>query len=167
MKPSPPIPTTTRGFVSSSPDIIIRPASAKDSDILVGIHRESFPNYWNVQDFNDFFAVPGTYAFTANAPEPVGMVVLRAQFEQADIITIAILPEWRRRGIARSLLEKVLAEAAKLGAKQLFIDVEEGNIAGLALYQAFGFKQISRRKLYYRQKDGSFTDALVMTRKLA
>ena len=94
------------------------------------------------------------------------MAVYRIQYEQSDIITLAVRPEWRRKGIARTLLDEILRSVREKGAKSLFLDVEEGNRAAIALYEAAGFHQIGRRKLYYRQKDGSYTDALVMSRKL-
>ncbi len=95
------------------------------------------------------------------------MVVVRVTHEQADIITIAVRPEFRRRGLARELMRQSIEIAKSLGATELFLDVENGNTAALALYDTLGFSQISRRKLYYRQKDGSYTDALVMKCKLA
>ncbi len=44
----------------------------------------------------------------------------------------------------------------------MFLDVEDGNATAIQLYEQYGFTQIKRRKQYYRQKDGTFTDALVM-----
>jgi ribosomal-protein-alanine N-acetyltransferase len=135
---------------------------------LTEIHAEAFANYWNPSDFNDFFATPGTTAIVAeSAGRAAGMVVVRVTHEQADIITIAVRPEFRRRGLARELMRQSIEIAKSLGATELFLDVENGNTAALALYDTLGFSQISRRKLYYRQKDGSYTDALVMKCKLA
>lgn len=146
----------------------LRPAGPEDAGLLREIHAASFPTYWNVEAFNDFFSVGGTFALLAEmAGQPVGMAVCRVQHEQADIITIAVVPPWRRRGIARFLMHGVMEKAASLGAGALFLDVEEGNAPALGLYEHLGFTHINRRKLYYRQKDGSFTDALVMTCKLA
>lgn len=133
------------------------------------IHAEAFANYWNVNDFNDFFSIRGTRAWLAEADDgrAAGMVVLRVQHEQADIITVAVRPSFRRQGIGRHLVLQCLDIAKKSGAHTLFLDVEDGNAAAIGLYHSLGFTIISRRKLYYRQKDGSYTDALVMTGKLA
>lgn len=132
------------------------------------IHAEAFANYWNPSDFNDFFSVSGTHAILAEIDEtPVGMAVLRVAGEQADIITIAVRPQYRRHGLATTMMKQSIEKAVSLGADAMFLDVENGNTAAIALYAALGFTQLSRRKLYYRQKDGTYTDALVMTRKLA
>lgn len=146
----------------------IEPADQTDAELLAAIHKECFPTYWNPDEFNNFFGVEGTHAFLVIKGEtPVGMMVYRAQFEQADIITIAVLPEHRKLGIARAMLEKSLAHMTKLGVETIFLDVEDGNQAAISLYEGYGFAYQRRRKLYYRQKDGSYTDALVMQKKIA
>lgn len=139
-----------------------------ESPMLVAIHRQCFPNYWDVDAFNDFFAIPGTFATVAEiGDDTVAMCVHRVQHEQADIITLAVLPGWRRRGLGRILLENAMKHALSMGADRMFLDVEDGNGAAKALYEAHGFSVINRRVHYYRQKDGSYTDALVMNCKLA
>ena len=147
--------------------ILLRPVTSDQAELLTGIHRQCFTNYWNLDAFSDFFTVAGTYALVAESPFPKGMMVYRMLYEQADIITIAVLPEHRRQGIARMLLAEAIRNATEKGCKHMFLDVEDGNNAAISLYEGFGFRHISRRKLYYRQKDGSFTDALVMKCKLA
>lgn len=158
------------GSVSSrSPELALREVGRESAGILTGIHSQCFPNYWNLEAFSDFFSVAGTRALLVEEEggAPVAIMVFRLQHEQADIITICVLPAWRRHGIARLLLTQAMRLARQGGVTDLFLDVEEGNAAAIALYQGFGFTQINRRRLYYRQKDGSFTDALVMTCKLA
>lgn len=145
-----------------------RTVGPEQAEILTAIHAEAFSNYWNPNDFNDFFAVRGTHALLAErAGNPAAMVVLRVVEEQADIITIAVRPPYRRQGLGKILMNQSIEMAKQLGATAMFLDVENGNTSAMALYASLGFSQIARRKLYYRQKDGSYTDALVMTRKLA
>lgn len=139
-------------------------ASKADAEVLSAIHKECFPNYWNIEAFNDFFAVGGTHALLAG--DDAGMMVYRVQFDQADIITLAVKPAFRRQGLARSMAEKALAHMQQLGAKVIFLDVEDGNVAAIKLYESMGFEHERRRKLYYRQKDGTYTDALVMKKKI-
>lgn len=147
--------------------MIIREGFSKDAEILADIHRDAFPNYWDSEAFTNFFSVAGTMALIAEGPQPVGMIVCRLQFEEAEILTLAVRPGFRRKGIARLLLQEAMKRAVAFGSTKMFLDVEEGNIAAVQLYETHGFGQLRRRKQYYRQKDGSFTDALVMHRKLA
>jgi len=145
-----------------------RQAFAQDASTLAKIHEECFPNYWDSNAFTNFFGIDHTRAVLveagpAGAVQWAGMMVYRVVHEQADIITIAVRPDWRRKGLARDLMQVAMTHAKKLGAVGMFLDVEEGNIPAWRLYETLGFRQINRRKDYYKQKDGSFTDALVMT----
>ncbi len=148
-------------------DLIIRNVGNAEAEILTAIHTECFPRYWNRQAFTDFFSVDNTFALLVESAEkPVAMIVYRVAMEDADIITIAVLPGSRRKGIARMLLEKIIADCGRKGVQKIFLEVEDGNSAGLSLYEQAGFRHISRRKLYYQQLDGSLTDALVMEKRL-
>ena len=150
--------------------ITIRPVSKDDAAVLADIHRECFPHYWQQEAFTDFFSVAGTLGWLVEGPEPtnmpIGMIIYRVLYEQADIITVAVRPAWQRQGIGRKLLVEAMENAKHMGCKVMFLDVEEGNDAAIKLYEAFGFTHVNRRKLYYKQKNGSFTDALVMKRVL-
>lgn len=145
----------------------VRQVSETEAGTLTEIHKKCFPRYWNREAFTDFFSVKGTCAFLVEENEnPVAMVVYRVSFDQADILTLAVLPQWRRNGLAEKMLGEILGGCKISGVKKIFLEVEEVNIAAFNLYEKSGFKQIGRRKLYYQQLDGSYTDALVMEKKL-
>jgi len=78
-----------------------------------------------------------------------------------------VRPHSRRRGHGRALAQAALDQLGQSGAEQVFLDVEDGNLPAIKLYEALDFAYVRRRKLYYRQKDGSYTDALVMMHKIA
>lgn len=147
--------------------MIIKTVGKSESELLKSIHQRCFAHYWDAESFTHFFTVENTVALIAYEQlTPVAMAIHRTQGEQADILTIAVLPEYRRRGIAAQLLDLALKGAVANGAKELFLDVEEGNAAAIALYEKFGFSHLRRRRQYYRQTDGSYTDALVMKKRL-
>ena len=75
-------------------------------------------------------------------------------------------PGLRRRGHARRLLDGALARAAKDGAKAVFLEVAEDNLAALDLYRACGFATIGRREGYYRSPEGRRIEAVTMRRDL-
>jgi [ribosomal protein S18]-alanine N-acetyltransferase len=135
------------------------------------LHEECFPRYWDRDSFTDFFSVSGTYAVLADHPDspehPAGMFVYRVTHEQADIITLAVRPAFRRTGLARAMLRSGLEHCGALGAEAMLLEVEVGNTAAIGLYEQFGFVQIHRRRLYYQQRDGTYNDAFVMRRKLS
>jgi ribosomal-protein-alanine N-acetyltransferase len=81
----------------------------------------------------------------------------------ADILTVGVIPSARRRGIARQLLDGLLAEARRRGAIEAFLEVRVDNEAAQALYANEGFVQVGLRPGYY---DGGRVDAVVMRREL-
>ena len=80
------------------------------------------------------------------------------------MLTIAVAPGARGKGIGRALLASHLAALAAEGAKSLFLEVETDNRAALALYQRFDFRQVGERKAYYRKADGITRSALILRR---
>lgn len=141
--------------------------SKDEAEILTEIHAECFPRYWNRQAFTDFFAVKNTFAKLVECDgKAVAMMVYRVAYDQADVLTVAVRPAFRKVGIAKKLVTDALTHCAELGVEKLFLEVEVGNDPAIKLYEKLGFKHISRRKLYYQQLDGSLTDALVMAKKL-
>lgn len=76
--------------------------------------------------------------------------------DEAEILTICVDPDERRRGLARQLLRFVI-EAQKSGA--IFLEVAQDNAAAISLYESCGFQLTGRRPGYYRRAEGS-VDAL-------
>jgi ribosomal-protein-alanine acetyltransferase len=95
---------------------------------------------------------------SVSGSEVVGYALTMASGDVVDLLRIAVHPQWRRRGVAGSLLRAVLDRAAATEAERMLLEVRVGNTAARAFYQAAGFAEISRRPRYYR--DG--TDALVL-----
>ncbi|HET7356822.1 MAG TPA: ribosomal protein S18-alanine N-acetyltransferase [Nocardioidaceae bacterium] len=88
----------------------------------------------------------------------VGYAMTLASGDVVDLLRIAVHPEQRRRGVARTLLDTVIERGARTRAERVLLEVRVGNVAARSFYAASGFAEISRRRGYYR--DGS--DALVL-----
>lgn len=80
-----------------------------------------------------------------------------------EIDSIAVLPEYRRRGIGRLLLEEAEQEAKSDGAESVFLEVRAGNTPALSLYSSMGYRSEYVRKNYY---SSPAEDAVVMMKKL-
>lgn len=80
-----------------------------------------------------------------------------------DIQTIAVAPELRGGGHGRALMVELLAEAARRGARQVFLEVRADNPPARGLYASLGFAEIGVRPRYY-QPEG--IDAIVMQLQL-
>jgi len=79
--------------------------------------------------------------------------------DEVQVATIAVHPDFQRRGLARWLLAHGLLQAAREGADHAFLEVRAGNKPAQALYYTFGFEAVSERKGYYRDNK---EDAIVM-----
>jgi ribosomal-protein-alanine N-acetyltransferase len=90
----------------------------------------------------------------------VGMVVNWLLVDEAHVATIAVHPEFRRRGIARELLAYSLRFMMGEGAVSSFLEVRESNIAAREMYRKFGYENTGRRKAYYKDNN---EDAILMT----
>ena len=88
-----------------------------------------------------------------------GYIVARLGADELHINNVAVRKDFRRRGIGRRLLNRILEEGKRSGAVTAYLELRAGNHAALALYQNCGFRVTSRRKKYYSDP---VEDALVM-----
>ena len=95
--------------------------------------------------------------------EITGFVLGRHIGDEAEILNLATLPEKRRRGEGRALLEKALAEFQTRGVRRVFLEVRESNVKAIAFYKKHGFSEAGRRKAYYREPEEA---ALLMEKQL-
>ena len=133
-----------------------------DPHELARLHEQAFSMPWSAREFADLLSQPGVIAIA----EPDGFVLIRIVLDEAEILTLAVIPAARRLGLGRRLVEEAAVAATKGGAARLFLEVAEDNAPARALYDRAGFSQIGRRKAYYAAADGSRTDAVVMSRDL-
>lgn len=147
----------------------IRPIGAERCAECAAIHAASFAYPWQESDFEQLFVAPETFADGAIEPKEeylAGFVLSRVAADEAEILTIAVAPEWRRRGIATSLLEPHMQGLAAIRVSRLFLEVSVENTAARALYAHFGFEQVGERKAYYRTEGADLAAALVLRRDL-
>ena len=84
----------------------------------------------------------------------------------ADVMTLAVVPGWRGRGLGDLLVGELVRRAGKSGAGSVMLEVRADNGPARRLYERHGFEEVSVRRRYYRQPDGPDVDALVMLRRL-
>ncbi len=88
-----------------------------------------------------------------------GYVVARMGANELHINNVAVRENYRRRGIGRSLLDKILEAGKRAGVACAFLELRAGNDPALALYEKCGFRVTARRQKYYSEPA---EDALVM-----
>lgn len=123
------------------------------------MHAACFADGWDAAYFRDLAC---DSAVLLLADDENGFIAARVAADEAEILTLAVAPAARRRGLARNLLETAVSQAFSRGATRIFLEVATGNDAARALYAGAGFSQIGVRLCYY--PDGG--DALVLSRTL-
>ena len=88
-----------------------------------------------------------------------GYVGSQTVLDESDMMNIAVDPRFRRQGIARALIETLIAELAKMGSRCLRLEVRVSNENARALYARMGFRQLGLRKNYYHNPK---EDALIL-----
>lgn len=92
----------------------------------------------------------------------VGFALLSIIRDEAEILTCAIHPSYQRQGLGRQLFQKIISDIKAKGVIQLFLEVDVVNVPAQRLYHSLEFESIGLRKGYYRQSDGSHSDAVTM-----
>jgi ribosomal-protein-alanine N-acetyltransferase len=145
----------------------VRRLGALDLDLASRMHGLAFAplgeRVWTRQDMAELLASPGAAGWVVQlAEKAIGFALCRVAADEAELLTIAVHPEERRRGAGRALLAAAIDHARTAGARALFLEVGADNPAALALYGKAGLRAVGRRRSYYRRGEGPPADAIVM-----
>lgn len=155
----PPSTAGTCSRLDMNTEATIRPMTAADMEHVLAIERLSHRSPWSRAMFeseltNNLARIDLLWWQDALAGYLCTWLVGR----ELSILNVATAPAMRRRGVARILLEHVLARNLEIGLDCALLEVRISNQAAISLYRSFGFRRIACRRNYYR--DGE--DALVM-----
>ncbi|MGC9953856.1 MAG: ribosomal protein S18-alanine N-acetyltransferase [Rhizomicrobium sp.] len=131
-----------------------------DVDILARLHAASFADAWSAEWIAKLLAQPGTFAFVAGG-EVGGFILVRAAGGEAEILTLAVAPAARRRGVGSVLVSAACQQVQEMGAEAVFLEVGRANEPAKSLYKRLGFHEAGRRRGYYQRSGGGNEDALI------
>jgi [ribosomal protein S18]-alanine N-acetyltransferase len=154
------------GAAAGRVSLTVRRATAADLDAILTIENGAFPDPWSRRSFASLLDAPTVRMDVLVDAEGavLGYVVLLCAPPDADVANIAVSPRARRQGAGRRLLGTALGAAARAGVRTVHLEVRESNVAARALYAAFGFAPVGRRRGYYQQPR---EDALVLRATLS
>ncbi len=128
------------------------------------IERTSYSVPWSVNFFRQELQVACARSVLVEADgKIVGYVLFWLLPGAIDIHNIAVHIDYRRRGIAHMLLDRVVAEARGRAILRVLLEVRKSNLAAQKLYETKGFVITGIRKGYYSDNG---EDALAMTLEL-
>ena len=142
---------------------MIVPVEPTAASLLAALHASAFADPWDAGAFSALLAAPGAFALACEEGEaPAGFVLARVAADEAEILTLAVLPARRRHGVGRALVKATAARVGLLGARALLLEVAEDNATARQLYAALGFRQVGRRDGYYARPGATAAAALVL-----
>jgi [ribosomal protein S18]-alanine N-acetyltransferase len=149
-----------------SDDISISEMSKEDLDEVMVIEKVSFAAPWSRRLFEETIEIPFSISFVARKRidnTVIGYANFYLVGEDAQVLNIAIAPAHRARGYGKSLLSYAIGGLRERNAKDIYLEVREGNKEALSMYAMFGFRKVGRRKKYYTETN---EDAIVMHLKV-
>ncbi|WP_249209211.1 GNAT family N-acetyltransferase [Magnetospirillum sulfuroxidans] len=139
------------------------PAALAHAQLLSSIHCICFTDMWSPEAMVELLEMPGAEGLLAvdggsltpstQPPGPAGMVLWRNIGDEAEILSIAVLPPWRRSGLGWQLLDAAVRSSIAKGAAVMFLEVAADNAGAQNLYLRSGFVKVGVRKRYYADKD--------------
>ncbi|MEN6475791.1 MAG: ribosomal protein S18-alanine N-acetyltransferase [Syntrophaceae bacterium] len=145
-------------------DALIRPASRKDLPAIMEIEKQSFISPWD--SLAMFLALDdpqgrGTVAWAGKTL--VGYCFAHAMHDMLHILNLAVRPACRRQGVARQLLNDLIAFGEESGRLFAFLEVRSSNGEARALYADMGFRHVCTWRKYYQD---THEDAEIMLKGL-
>ena len=161
--------------MSSEPKLAcyrVEPGDARDLDHVIQVMESAFdPSFgeaWTRSQCAGILPMSGVSLYVARSPnseEMIGFSLQRVIADEAELLLLAVAPQWRGQGIGRALLGQFIDDAKARGAHRLHLEVRDGNPA-VQMYRLAGFDLAGRRRKYYHGSGNQLFDALTFVRMI-
>ena len=146
----------------------IEEGGALDLPDVMAVMGESFdPTFgeaWTAPQCAGLLPMPGVWLTLARSgAETIGFALARTVAGEAELLLLAVRRGAQRQGAGGKLLARFVEDADRRGVEKLHLEVRDGNPA-MGLYKRAGFREVGRRKNYYRGAAGQQYDALTLAR---
>ena len=136
--------------------------TAEDVPEIAALEKRCFTLPWSEKSFRDEMANKlAIYHVAKDNGACVGYAGFWNVSGEGDVTNVAVLPEYRRRGVGSSLVAEMVKTAENLNLELLTLEVRKSNVAAQRLYEKFGFEILGERKRYYSDNG---EDAYIMTK---
>lgn len=154
----------------SSPSYGIEQISPHQLSVVARIHSQCFFDCWDVLTLEKILKMPGSFGLVARSPRSdavVGFALCRVAADECELLSLGVAQDFRKQGIATTLIRSAMARAKLENARWFFLEVAIDNDAAARLYKSHGLKKVGFRPKYYENSDGTRTDANTMQADLA
>jgi ribosomal-protein-alanine N-acetyltransferase len=149
----------------------VRDLGRQDDELAARLHALCFDapweRPWSAGEFAHLLDTPGCFGLVLEEDgRPIGLALARIAADEAEIITLAVVPAARRRRGASLLLSSLIGHCRQRGARLLFLEVADDNLAARRLYEAHGFTEVGRRDAYFERGAQGPMAALILRRAM-
>ncbi|MDB2590304.1 ribosomal protein S18-alanine N-acetyltransferase [Candidatus Thioglobus sp.] len=117
---------------------------------MLAIENCVFSSPWSQQKFLDSFQNSSVSMRLISYDDQIaGYLITLNSIDFIDILTIAITPQFQRKGLGRELLDDLLQRLDKNKVRSIMLEVRVSNVSAIHFYQKYGFELIDTRKKYY------------------
>lgn len=148
--------------------------------LLARLHGLCFEEAWNSATVAQVLRLAGAFGLLATLPErtrgaaapnadaqtPVGFALVAGALDERELLSLGVVPAYRRRGVAGGLIDAVFERVRAEGVNRLYLEVAEDNDDARRLYKARGFEAVGRRPGYYPRRNGPAVAAITLARSL-
>ena len=143
--------------------MIIRKMNLGDFSAIAELEKLCFSDPWSEKSVASELDNPLSLWLVAMEGECLaGYVGSQTVLDETDMMNIAVHPNYRRRGVAKQLVERLVETLKQRGSRCLTLEVRASNEPARKLYEKLGFQQIGLRKNYYRNPR---EDALILRKE--
>jgi ribosomal-protein-alanine N-acetyltransferase len=143
--------------------LALSPMAVADVDEVLALEQSVFPHPWSRANFLDSLASGyDAWVLREQGGALAGYFLLMYAVDEAHLLDVALAAARQRAGLGRYLLDRASARARQQGMESMLLEVRPSNLRALAVYRAYGFTEIGRRKGYYPAHEGQREDAIVM-----
>ena len=159
-----------KAIVSRIGDYQIRHCDREDIPAVIGINLATLPEHYSDYFYYEILSeFPETFLVAELNSSVVGYVMCRVEYgfshlkrlglaRKGHIVSVAVAPEHREKGIGSGLVVASHGELGKKGATECYLEVRVSNAEAISLYEKLGYKATGRLEAYYKDGEG----ALVM-----
>jgi [ribosomal protein S18]-alanine N-acetyltransferase len=141
--------------------LTLRHMKHEDLDVIVELEKVLFSQPWNLASFEYELEQPYSESYVVVCGDRiVAYFMMWSLLDEMHVLNIAVIPEYRRKGIARWLLEMFIEKSQQNHIRIIHLEVRESNVGAIRLYEKIGFKNVGRRRNYYSEPT---EDALLMS----
>jgi [ribosomal protein S18]-alanine N-acetyltransferase len=130
--------------------LTVRDMKPEDLDVIVELEKVLFSQPWDLESFEYELEQPYSESYVVVCDDRIiAYFMMWSLLDEMHVLNIAVIPEYRRKGIARWLLEMFIEKSQQNHIRIIHLEVRESNDGAIRLYEKIGFKTVGRRRNYY------------------